>query len=292
MRVFKSCVLLMALGFGVSVMAEKNSFVCVHEKDLLPALDPVAESWYREAVRLAKPDTLRPWYHIVELYEKAIERNHWKAMHNLAALYRTGWPGGVEKDTQRTIELYQRMINLNIPQGFYNMGSMIGNRAGISNPATEGLTFLDKAARMGNPSALTQLGKLYIYVGGKEELGLQYTRCAAEQGYGQASYELGMYHESVTKNFPKSLINYQIALSRGSIDAAFYMASVFDKKTPPHMALWYTPEESLSRLYSDLYQQLLTDPDLRFPALMKDHPLPPHPTQGYDADRPEWKPDH
>ncbi|HHK4938469.1 TPA: hypothetical protein ACQT07_006762, partial [Pseudomonas aeruginosa] len=24
--------------------------------------------------------------------------------------------------------------------------------------------------------------------------------------------------------------------------------------------------------------------------LIKDHPLPPHPTQGYDADRPDWKP--
>ncbi|MCO2679922.1 sel1 repeat family protein, partial [Pseudomonas aeruginosa] len=23
--------------------------------------------------------------------------------------------------------------------------------------------------------------------------------------------------------------------------------------------------------------------------LIKDHPLPPHPTQGYDADRPDWK---
>ncbi|MBV6333299.1 sel1 repeat family protein, partial [Pseudomonas aeruginosa] len=26
------------------------------------------------------------------------------------------------------------------------------------------------------------------------------------------------------------------------------------------------------------------------PNLIKDHPLPPHPTQGYDADRPDWKP--
>ncbi|HFJ9956609.1 hypothetical protein, partial [Pseudomonas aeruginosa] len=25
--------------------------------------------------------------------------------------------------------------------------------------------------------------------------------------------------------------------------------------------------------------------------LIKDHPLPPHPTQGYDVDRPDWKPE-
>ena len=273
-------------------MAETRKFICVHEKKYFPVLDSVADAFYREAVKLAKPDALRPWYHIVELYEKAIERNHWKAMHNLAALYRTGWPGGVEKDTKRTIDLYQRMIDLNIPQGFYNMGAMIGNSAGITNPATDGLTFLDKAARMGNPPALTQLGKLYIYVGKKEELGLQYTRCAAEQGYGQANYELAAYYRIVDKNFPIALQYYQLALSQGHEGAAFTMKEIFVKSTPPHMALWYTPEDSLSRLYNDFYQQLLIDPDLRFPALMKDHPLPPHPTQGYDADRPDWKPDH
>ncbi|WRL07418.1 sel1 repeat family protein, partial [Pseudomonas aeruginosa] len=42
---------------------------------------------------------------IVDLYSKAVERGHWKAMHNLANLYRTGWPGGVEKDTQKALDL-------------------------------------------------------------------------------------------------------------------------------------------------------------------------------------------
>ncbi|EPK1239583.1 tetratricopeptide repeat protein [Pseudomonas aeruginosa] len=279
------------LSFGVSVMADSKSFVCVNEKDHLPPLDSQADAWYREAAALAKPDTLRPWGRIVELYSKAVERGHWKAMHNLANLYRTGWPGGVEKDTQKALDLYQKMIDLKIPQGFYNMGAMIGNRAGVNNPATDGLTFLDKAASLGNPPALTELGKLYIYVAKNRELGLAYTQCAASQGYAPANYELGSYYELVEHNFPKAARYYLLAASQGNDDAALFMSGVFDKNSPDVDRMWYSPDEKLHKEYYSIYKKLEADPDLRFPNLMKEHPLPPHPTQGYDADRPDWKPE-
>ncbi|MBW0967581.1 tetratricopeptide repeat protein [Pseudomonas aeruginosa] len=279
------------LSFGVSVMADSKSFVCVNEKDHLPPLDSQADAWYREAAALAKPDTLRPWGRIVELYSKAVERGHWKAMHNLANLYRTGWPGGVEKDTQKALDLYQKMIDLKIPQGFYNMGAMIGNRAGVKNPATDGLTFLDKAASLGNPPALTELGKLYIYVAKNRELGLAYTQCAASQGYAPANYELGSYYELVEHNFPKAARYYLLAASQGNDDAALFMSGVFDKTSPDVDRMWYSPDEKLHKEYYSIYKKLEADPDLRFPNLMKEHPLPPHPTQGYDADRPDWKPE-
>ena len=291
-HIIQRCALMLFLTVGTTAMAEPAPFVCVHEKDHLPALDPLADSWYREAAALAKPGTRRPWARIVELYGKAVERDHWKAMHNLAALYRTGWPGSIEQDRQKSLDLYQRMIDLGVPQGFYNMAAMIGNKAGVKNPATDGLTFLDKAARMGNPAALTELGKLYIYYGKKEDLGLQYTRCAAEQGYGLANHELALYYKILKGNFPLALQHYQIAFSQGHRPAAFLMMRVFDKETPRHTAMWYTPDENLTALYTDLRTQLVNDSDIRFPTLMKDHPLPPHPTQGYDAERPDWKPEH
>ncbi|AHA18941.1 hypothetical protein PA1R_gp3014 [Pseudomonas aeruginosa PA1R] len=289
---------LMAIGLwavlclaAVPVMANSKSFVCVNEKGHLPPLDSQADAWYREAAALAKPDTLRPWGRIVELYSKAVERGHWKAMHNLANLYRTGWPGGVEKDTQKALDLYQKMIDLKIPQGFYDMGAMIGNRAGVKNPATDGLTFLDKAASLGNPPALTELGKLYIYVAKKKDLGLAYTNCAASQGYSPANYELGAYYKIVEHNFPKAASYYLLAASQGNGDAAFFMSGVFDKASPDVDRMWYSPDERLHKEYYSIYKKLEADPDLRFPNLMKEHPLPPHPTQGYDADRPDWKPE-
>ena len=248
--------LMLFLSLGTTAMAEPAPFVCVHEKDHLPALDPLADSWYREAAALAKPDTLRPWARIVELYSKAVERDHWKAMHNLAALYRTGWPGSIEQDRQKSLDLYQRMIDLGVPQGFYNMAAMIGNKAGVRNPATDGLTFLDKAARMGNPAALTELGKLYIYYGKKEDLGLQYTRCAAEQGYGQANYELALYYKILKDNFPSALQHYQVALSQGHHSAALIMKYVFSSNSKPHFRMWYTPNDSLYEVYAEYYSQL------------------------------------
>ncbi|MCV6443509.1 tetratricopeptide repeat protein [Pseudomonas aeruginosa] len=274
---------------AVPAMADSKPFVCVNEKDHLPPLDPQADAWYREAATLAKPDTLRPWPRIVDLYSKAVERGHWKAMHNLASLYRTGWPGGVEKDTQKALDLYQKMIDLKVPQGFYDMAAMIGSRAGVKNPATDGLTFLDKAASLGNPPALTELGRLYIYVAGQDELGLKYTNCAAGQGYAPANYELAMYYRLVAHNYPKAAGYYLLAASQGSNDAAFFMSGVFDKTSPDVDRMWYAPDERLHKLYDGIYDQLSADPDLRFPNLIKDHPLPPHPTQGYDADRPDWK---
>ncbi len=272
-------------------MVDSKPFICVNEKDHLPPLDPQADAWYREAVALAKPDALRPWGRIVDLYSKAVERGHWKAMHNLANLYRTGWPGGVEKDTQKALDLYQKMIDLEVPQGFYDMGAMIGNRAGVMNPATDGLSFLNKAASLGNPPALTELGKLYIYVAKKKDLGLAYTHCAASQGYAPASYELGAYYKIVEHNFPKALGYYQASVSQGGKSAALFISGVFDKASPDVDRMWYAPDEKLRKLYDGIYDKLSADPDLRFPNLIKDHPLPPHPTQGYDADRPDWKPE-
>lgn len=66
-------------------------FTCAYERDHNPPLDPEAELWFQEARGLEKEP--RDWPRVVELYEQAIVRDHWKAMHNLARLYRTGWPG-------------------------------------------------------------------------------------------------------------------------------------------------------------------------------------------------------
>ena len=101
----------------------------------------------------------------------------------------------------------------------------------------------------------------------------------------------GAYYKIVEHNFPKALGYYQASVSQGGKSVALFISGVFDKASPDVDRMWYAPDEKLHKLYDGIYDQLAADPDLRFPNLIKDHPLPPHPTQGYDADHPDWKPE-
>ncbi|HFX1289346.1 TPA: sel1 repeat family protein, partial [Pseudomonas aeruginosa] len=83
----------------------------------------------------------------------------------------------------------------------------------------------------------------------------------------------------------------QVSVSQGGKSAAFFLSRVFGSETPPASAMWYAPDEKLREAYYSIYKKLEADPDLRFPNLIEDYPLPPHPTQGYDADHPDWKPE-
>ena len=52
----------------------------------------------------------------------------------------------------------------------------------------------------------------------------------------------------------------------------------------------YNPDPQLAKMYNEMYYQLRKNPDLKFPNLLKDHPLPRHPSQGYDANNPDKRP--
>lgn len=67
------------------------TFTCVYEKDTLPPADPEADIWFKQARELEKVDKYkRDYAQIGELYRKAADRNHPKAMLNLSNLISTG----------------------------------------------------------------------------------------------------------------------------------------------------------------------------------------------------------
>jgi TPR repeat protein len=275
---------------GFQAMAYPE-FICAYEKDHNPPLDAEAERWFQQARYLEKE--LSDWPKVVELYEKAIAKDHWKAMHNLASLYRTGWPGrpGVEQDTSKMLELYERMVELKVPLGYYNWAVSAEQGKGMLRSERMASSYMFQAAQLGNPLAQVRIGQFFAYELPREkqddEMAEQYYRCAGAQDNPDALLKTASFYDTAKHNYPRALFYYQRAASLGSTKAVMILSSVFDPDSAPQFTLGYRSDRKLYEFYESLYEQADANPELRFPELMKEHSLPPHPVQGYDSEHPE-----
>ncbi|AZD17018.1 hypothetical protein C4K25_4098 [Pseudomonas chlororaphis] len=273
------------------------TFTCAYEKDHNPPLDAEAEQWFQQARALEKVRGVKDWRTIVGLYEKAIAKDHWKAMHNLARLYRTGWPGqpGVEQDTSKMLELYERMVKLKVPLGYYNWAVIVENGQGVLKSDRMASSYMFQAAQLGNPMAQVQIGNYFSFGLPRDKqddrMAEPYFRCAGAQDSSDAVIETAAFYEIARKNKPLALFYYQRAASLGDVTGIESLIGAFSAELDPTNNFGYQPDEKLYEFYSDLSKQLDANPNLRFPNLMKDHPLPPHPKQGFDAEHPDRRPE-
>ncbi|AJO80105.1 tetratricopeptide repeat protein [Pseudomonas sp. MRSN 12121] len=275
--------LLVAALLGSSSLSMAYDFKCIHEKDTVPPLDQQADQWFQQARALSQK---RPadWSKVAELYQQAVEKGHWKAMHNLAELYLRG--DGVTRDTNKAIDLYLKMTQLQVPLGYYDMSVMTQRGVGVIQSDKEAMLFLIKAADLGTPQAQTRIGYIYIYDKKNYPVGLGYLKCAEKQDYADAAYKLGSYYEVVDENYPVSMHYYQRAAALGEPKGAMEIKKVFEKGLHD-----YSKNLNLAKAYDDISSRFYKKPDLRLPNLAKDLPLPPHPIQGYHADKDiNWKP--
>ncbi|WP_416376029.1 tetratricopeptide repeat protein [Pseudomonas extremaustralis] len=273
------------------------TFICAYEKDHNPPLDAEAEIWFQEARVLEKVRGVKNWRKIVWLYEKAIAKDHWKAMHNLAGLYRTGWPGqpGVEQDTSKMLDLYERMVKLKVPLGYYNWAVIFENGRGVLKSDRMASSYMFKAAQLGSPLAQVRIGQYFAYELPRhkqdDDMAEHYYRCAGAQDNPDAIERTASFYNTAKENKPRSLFYYQRAASMGSSTGLRYLSGVFTSQPIPINNFGYRPDPELDELYTGLWKQLRADPTLRFPNLMNDHPLPAHPTQGFDAEHPDRRPE-
>ncbi|MGY3258557.1 tetratricopeptide repeat protein [Pseudomonas chlororaphis] len=275
--------LLAVVLLGSSGFSMAYDFKCVHEKDTAPPLDQQADEWFKQARVLSKE---RPadWSKVASLYQQAVEKNHWKAMHNFAELYLRG--DGVAKDANKAIDLYLKMIQLQAPLGYYDMSVMTQRGVGIVQSDRSAVQFLIRAADLGSPQAQTRIGYIYIYDRRKDAVGLGYLKCAERQGYADAAYKLGSYYEVVDENYPVSMHYYQRTAALGERKGAMEIEDVFQNGK-----FSYNKDKKTEDAYYKVSRELANNPDLRFPNLAKDHPLPPNPVQGYHADKDiNWRP--
>jgi len=273
------------------------TFICAYEKDHNPPLDAEAETWFQEARVLERVRGVKNWRKIVWLYEKAIAKDHWKAMHNLAGLYRTGWPGqpGVEQDTSKMLDLYERMVKLKVPLGYYNWAVIVENGRGVLKSDRMASSYMFQAAQLGSPLAQVRIGQYFAYELPRhkqdDDMAERYYRCAGAQDNPDAIEKTASFYDTAKENKPRSLFYYQRAASLGSSIGLSSLTGAFSAQPEPIDNFGYQPDEKLHEFYSGLWKQLRADRSLRFPNLMKDHPLPPHPIQGFDAEHPDRRPE-
>jgi TPR repeat protein len=288
------CVLL--LFSGAPAMAYPT-FTCAYEKDTNPPLDAEAEHWFQQARALEKARAVKEWRTIIGLYEKAIAKDHWKAMHNLAGLYRTGWPGqpGIEQDTGKILDLYERMVKLRVPLGYYNWAVVAEHGRGVLRSDRMAGSYMFQAAELGHPLAQIQIGQYFAFALPRDkqddDMAELYYRCAGAQDNPDAIEETASFYSIARKNKPRALFYYQRAASLGGSLGFSYLSGVFESQPRPIKNFGYLPDPKLHDLYSELWRQLDANPELRFPNLMKDHPLPAHPKQGFDAEHPDRRPE-
>ena len=273
------------------------NYICALEKDHNPPLDPEADKYFQAARKLEKTPGIRNWPAIIENYQQAVDRDHWKAMNNLANLYRTGKRSqlghpGIEQDTHKMLALYAEMVNLKVPMGYYNWAIAIGQGAVADAKSSEAGVYMIKAAETGYPLAQVALGNHYAFglprVEQRDDIAEQYFKCAGKQDNIEALLEVASFYRAAKKNMPLAAYYYQKALSLGNEIGAMILENTFEERDINKFG--YKPDKELEQFYNKLYDELDKNPELTFPNLMKEHPLPRHPTQGYDADHPEVRP--
>ena len=130
----------------------RKDFNCVYEAQQVPPLDPQAEMWFQQALALDDPSVpidRIDYAKMYRLYLQAAERNHWKAMLNLASLILSKRPGVPQQDPEAAIQWVEKAMKLNIPDAYDRMGVYHLNRMVKGGDATSAYAFFQRAADMG-----------------------------------------------------------------------------------------------------------------------------------------------
>ncbi|MGY6128016.1 DUF6396 domain-containing protein (plasmid) [Paraburkholderia strydomiana] len=276
----------------------RKTFTCVYQDQHLPPVDPQAELWFQQALALDDPNiyaTKRDYPKIYQLYTQAAERNHWKAMLNLASLILTDNPGVPEHDPEAAIRWVEKAMRLGVPDAYDMMGIYHQNGIVKGGSATSAYAFFQRAADMGSPSAQTYLG--YKMAGtydnpgegfwGNLPIATQMLECAFAQGNGDAAEKLGLIY--ARPNTPDAKLRALKVLHEGvklgSAKCAHSLAPEFrGMDLTDGTNLVGHIDEARAERYSKLGDALeFYGGRLKLPNLDKVLPLPPAPLPKWDG---------
>ena len=237
-------------------------FTCTFEKKRLPRLDPDADKLFQYAVWLEDNQLRGTTFfslftdreiNFVEyqksawLYRLAAATGHWKASRRLAEMLMNSkkYDFSAQVRQGKTLEeiigtnpdtIAEDLIRRGIPYGYYLKGTLLEKRYKKDIAA---LRHIRIAADMGNPDAQNilwkNMAKMVDILDLQDmkpkvfDIAKQTTRCAADQGHGEAANALGdfLQHTALTSEqadertrFYKEAVKYfQIAVKAGNWDS-------------------------------------------------------------------------
>nr|WP_232451954.1 DUF6396 domain-containing protein [Burkholderia ubonensis] len=276
----------------------RKTFTCVYQDQQVPPIDPQAELWFQQALALDDPNIFykkRDYPKIYQLYTQAAERNHWKAMLNLASLILSHYPGVPEHDPEAAIRWVEKAMKLGVPDAYDRMGTYHQNGLVKGGSTTSAYAFFQRAADMGSPAAMAFLGDKMD--GGYDDpaegfwgnvpIATQMLECAVAQGYGDAAKELGyIYARPKTAQAKLRALNIlHEGVKLGSAKCANKLFTEFDgvDLTDGSNLVGYIDKARAER-YSKLGDALeFYQGRLKLPNLDKVLPLPPAPLSKWDG---------
>ncbi|WP_074773053.1 SEL1-like repeat protein [Paraburkholderia fungorum] len=276
----------------------RKDFNCVYEAQQVPPLDPQAEMWFQQALALDDPSVpidRIDYAKMYQLYLQAAERNHWKAMLNLASLILSKRPGVPEQDPEAAIQWVEKAMKLNIPDAYDRMGVYHLNRMVKGGDATSAYAFFQRAADMGSPAAMTFLGyKLAATYDNPSEgfwgnlpVGTKMLECAFAQGYGDAAEKLGLIYARANTGEAKlrALNILHEGVKLGSAQCASSLVPEFNGMDLDNGTnLVGHIDKARAQRYRKIADVLkLYDGRLKLPNLDKVLPLPPAPLPKWDG---------
>ncbi|UDN35968.1 DUF6396 domain-containing protein [Proteus sp. NMG38-2] len=286
--------LLFISGCGAKNKMHENlknfQFTCLHEADVFPPLDPEADTWFKQAVQLSRqdnPDLKR----IAQLYRQAAEKDHYIAIGNLQVMISEGdaEPVAGKLPQEEVIDLVERLINMEIPFGYYIMGTYLQEGYGVEQDENAAFSYMLKAAIMGNPEGQYVIGDKFMDAQVPElyrlDLGRAMLDCASKQGFSKASFELGLHYVAAENNYTKALFYLQEGAKQGNTLSLFLLSQSF-KTTDINNRLYYLGQKiDLERVrrYDLISDEIDNNPRAKFPDIDKIVPLPPAPLPEWDG---------
>ncbi len=259
-------------------------FTCIEEQN--PPLESDVDDLFKRARELEKLNNERNDAEMVRLYQEASQRGHYKAIHNLSLLYSTGT--GVPADDGKAVELAEQLMRMNVPQGFYLMGTYLQQGIGVQTDRAASMAYFRKAADMGNRYGMAAVGDEILTAFALEPepdksrgqaIGIQMLECALGQGLANAGHKLGMFF--VEPDVGRALAYFQKAAALGHSQSLYMLYSLFDAGD-----YGLDKDPVRATCYDRMRSEQDEEPGKAFPDIDQRCPLPPPPPTELQSGQP------